>query len=371
MRIVMALTLSGLLLCGCQEKKAIPQPSQAVQVQAVKPEADDAADSRYSAVVLPETQVTVAFRVPGYVRSLLQVRGEDGVLRDLAEGDRVAKGAVLAQLRTAEYDDKLHQTSGQAEAGAAAAAKAQLDYARAARLYASQSLTKPEMDSATAQRDATQAQVRAAMALKAEAEVALRDTKLRAPLSGDVLKKLVEAGSLAGAGTPAFVVAKTDKVKILIGVSDLVLPSLKLGMAVNASTEALPGRELQARITRISAAADSKAHTFEVEVAIPNPDHSLKPGMIATVVLQAKAREQELAGIVVPLQSVVELPDGRSGVFIAIQEASGTVARFRAVELGELVGKGIAVKQGLVTGEMIVTTGANVVKDGQRVEVLK
>ena len=62
MRIVTALTLSGLLLCGCQQKRAIPQPAQAVQVQAVQPEADDTVDSRYSAVVLPETQVTVAFR---------------------------------------------------------------------------------------------------------------------------------------------------------------------------------------------------------------------------------------------------------------------------------------------------------------------
>jgi hypothetical protein len=64
------------------------------------------------------------------------------------------------------------------------------------------------------------------------------------------------------------------------------------------------------------------------------------------------------------MQSVVQLPDCRRGVFIAAQEPSGAVARFRAVELGALTGKGIAAKQRLVAGETIVTTGANVVKDG-------
>ncbi len=76
-------------------------------------------------------EVPLAFRVPGYVVSLKQVRGQDGRMRDIAEGDHVSRGAVLVQIRAAEYQDKVHQASSQADAAEAAALKAKLDFDRA------------------------------------------------------------------------------------------------------------------------------------------------------------------------------------------------------------------------------------------------
>jgi multidrug efflux pump subunit AcrA (membrane-fusion protein) len=89
---------------------------------------------RFSAVVTPDSEVPLAFRIPGYVISLKQVRGQDGRMRDLAEGDRVSRGAMLVRIRSSEYEDKVHEASSQAAAAEAVAVKAKLDFDRATHL---------------------------------------------------------------------------------------------------------------------------------------------------------------------------------------------------------------------------------------------
>ena len=113
-------------------------------------------------------------------------------MRDVAEGDKVSRGAMLVRIRSSEYEDKVHQASSQAAAAEAVFQKAKLDFDRATHLYDSQSLTKPDFDSARAQYDASQEQLKSARALTSEAEIALRDTSLIAPFDGDIVKKAVE-----------------------------------------------------------------------------------------------------------------------------------------------------------------------------------
>ncbi len=193
-------------------------------------------------MVEPDARVPVSFRIPGYVIAIKQTRGEGGGLRDLAEGDRVSAGTVLVRIRSAEYEDKVRQAASQAAAAEAVALKAKLDYERATRLFASQSLTKADFDGAQAQYDATQSQVTAARALTSEAEVALRDTSVVAPFDGEIVGKTVELGAFVGSGSPVFVVARTDLVKIVIGVPDTALPSVTLGEPVDVAVDAYGDR---------------------------------------------------------------------------------------------------------------------------------
>src|SRR5271166_6014078 len=101
-----------LLMVGCRSSKPIEQPAQAVQVQRVDGKRDTGVNAvRFSAVVTPDSQVTMSFRINGYVFSLMQLRGADGRTRELAEGDHVTRGAVLARIRRSEYQDKVQQRS--------------------------------------------------------------------------------------------------------------------------------------------------------------------------------------------------------------------------------------------------------------------
>jgi RND family efflux transporter MFP subunit len=363
--------LISLLLVGCHSSGPIQQAPQAVQVMRMEPQAGTTNGAlRFSAVVTPDAEAPLSFRIPGYIVSLKQVRGQDGRMRDLAEGDRVSRGAVLVRIRSAEYEDKVRQASSQAAAAEAVAQKAKLDFDRATRLYDSQSITKPDFDGARAQYDSTQSEVRAARAATSEAEIGLRDTSVVAPFDGDIVKKSVELGAFAGPGVPAFVIAKTDIVKIVVGVPDTVVRSIKLGQPVEVAIDAFPTRTFHARVSRISSAADSITRNFDVEIAIPNRDHLLRVGMIGSLQLAAES-ETRASSLQVPLSSIVQAKDGKYGVFVLSSSTSGKVASLRSVEIGAVNGTDISIINGLSAGDRIITTGANLLKDGQQVEVVQ
>lgn len=369
MRLTALLIVGALTMCACKSNEPIAQPPQAVQAEQVATSPGSDGSARFSAIVMPQTQVQLAFRIPGYVTSLLRVRGVDGTTHDIGEGDRVRQGDVLAHLRATEYNEKVQQASSQAEAAQAAAQKAKADFERATRLFETQSITKPEFDAARAQYEATQAQLNGARAATSEAKLALSDSQLRSPLTGDVLKKLVDVGSFVGPGVPAFVVANTDTVKITVGVPDITVRSLKLGAPVSTVTDALPDRMFAARVSRIAAAADPKTRNFDVEISIPNRDHSLKAGMIASISFSTDTKQK--TATTVPIAAIVQTASGSYGVFTVSKDNTSTVARLRPVEVGDVRGNQIEVLKGVSAGDLIITTGASVLKDGQAVEVLK
>jgi len=75
--------------------------------------------------------------------------------------------------------------------------------------------------------------------------------------------------------------------------------------------------------------------------------------------------------LVVPLSAVVQAKDGKYGVFVVSSSSSGDVARLHSVEIGSVTGTDITVLNGLTRGDRIITTGANLLKEGQPVEVLQ
>jgi multidrug efflux system membrane fusion protein len=360
------------VMAGCSSNKPLQQPPQGVHAQTIDGHATASTDGlRFSAVVTPDSEVPLGFRIPGYVISLKQVRGQDGRMRDIAEGDRVSRGVALVRIRSSEYEDKVSQASSQAAAAEAVALKAKLDFDRATHLYDSQSLTKTDFDSARAQYDSSQEQVKSARALTSEAQIALRDTSLIAPFDGDIVKKAVEMGAFVGPGVPAFALAKTDTVKIIVGVPDTVVRSVRLGQPVDVGIDAFPTRTFHARVSRLSSAADPVTRNFEVEVAIPNHDHLLRVGMIGSLQLANADGGSRASALMVPLSAVVQAKDGKYGAFVVSDSSAGEVARLHSIEIGAVNGTDISIVNGLQAGDRIITTGANLLKDGQRVEVLQ
>jgi multidrug efflux system membrane fusion protein len=364
--------LIALAMAGCHSSKPIQQAPQAVQILRMESQPGVAGGAlRFSAVVTPDAQVPLSFRIPGYVVSMKQVRGQDGRMRDLAEGDRVSRGTVLVRIRSSEYQDKVRQASSHSAATEAIAQKAKLDFDRATRLYDSQSITKPDFDAARAQYDATQSELHAARAATSETEIALRDTSVVAPFDGDIVKKSVELGAFVGPGVPAFALAKTDVAKIVVGVPDTVVRSIKLGEPVEVAIDAFPARTFRARISRMSSAADAITRNFDVEIAIPNRDHLLKVGMIGSLQLADGSGGTRASSLQVPLSAIVQAKDGKYAVFVISSSSTGQVASLRSVEIGAVNGTDITVVSGLSAGDRIITTGANLLKDGQRVEVVQ
>lgn len=324
---------------------------------------------KYSATIVPYAQVDLAFKSAGYIESIRQVRGADGKVRNVDEGDFVTKGTVLAVVQQQDFQDKVQQAKAQADRAQADYERAKLSFDRTNVLYASQSVTKPDYDTAKAQLASAEASVSSAKASVSEAQVALGYCTLRAPFDGWIVKRSVDQGSLVGPATNGFSLADTRSVKAVFGVPDTVIERVKPGDRQTITTDALPG-EFDGRVTTVSPAADPKSRVYSVEVTIPNPKDKLRSGMIASLALGGKTLAQPVTAI--PLAAVIRDP-AQPGAF-AVLTAEGTgdtaTARSRTVELGDPYGNLIAVTKGLQPGERVVTTGATLIKSGEQVRII-
>ncbi|HEV8429137.1 MAG TPA: efflux RND transporter periplasmic adaptor subunit [Pyrinomonadaceae bacterium] len=417
--IITAVALIALTI-GCKTK-AEEKPVKPVKVKTVETHSGTSS-VRYSASIRPSSQVEVAFKVGGYVESIKSA--PEG--RHIQAGDVVSKGAVLAQLRQSDYAAKVNEArSQQGEARStldtnnaqlkeaitavetsraqlrdseAALERARLDFERAEALFATQSITKPDYDVAKERFQVNKAKFEAAKAQLAVAEakvntarfqigvaesrvktteatvytasIPLGDAQLRAPLSAVVIERKVEIGQLVSTGTPAFVLADLSSVKAAFGVPDLALHNFKLGDTLTMTTEAVPGTEFTGHISRISPAADQSSRVFDVEVTIPNPQALLKPGMIASMVVNEVAGTTEVP--VVPLTSITRSKaDANAYAVLVIEEDSGKhIARLRNVTLGDSYGNSVGISSGVKPGEIVITTGVTQVADGEEVRVM-
>ena len=391
----------GLLFClalsgGCRRAETARKPVKPVQVQEVQsyvPGGESGEGERYSASIVPASQMELAFKYGGFLSELHQVGG-----RPVQEGDAVARGTVLGRLRSDEFAAKVKQAEAQlteaqtavethraqqAEAEAALR-QAERDLDRATRLLESRSLTKPEFEGARTKVELAQARVDAvrsqgrviqakiggAQALLSEARLAESDGVLRAPFDCYVLKRLAEPGALVVPGRPIFVVADRASVKAVFGVPDVTVQSIRPGLPLTLATEALPGMAFSGRVSRISPAADARSRSFDIEVTIPRPPSQLRPGMIASLTLPAV---RSLAPVlIVPINAIVRLKQAsdRYAVNVVAEEGGKSVARQRGVSLGDAFGNMIAIREGLSLGQRVIVSGAAMIEEGEEVRII-
>lgn len=339
---------------GAPPPSAEPPP---VTIAVASTGAAIANETRYGGAIEPDVSVDVAFRVSGIVDVVSQRPGVDGRARALQDGDVVRRGTVLARLRQDEFRDQWSD----AEAGFQ---QSRADYERASQLFENRSISKAEYDAAFAR-------FAAGGARRNQAAVSLNDATLRSPIDGIVIKRTAEVGALAGPSVPAFTIADTRVVKVVFGVPDVAVAQLRLGGRLAIEAEALPGRILEGRITRIAPSADRSSRVFEVAASLPNATGELKVGMLATLRLGAGAVEPNP---VVPLASIVRpLGDTTSYAVYVVRDSTRdtTIARRTRVTLGAVSGNLIAVTSGLDAGDRVIVRGATLVADGQPIRIVR
>ena len=358
--------LASLVACrheAAPNKQPLPVHTAMVQSVAVGNSA------RYSASIVPYSQVDLAFQSSGYVDHVRQVKSAGGGMRNIDQGDWVTKGTVLAVVDQQNYQDKLLQAKAQLARAQAEHEKDQLSFDRVSTLYSTQSATKPELDSATAQLDSTAASIAGAQAQISEAQTALAYCSLKAPFDGWIVKRSVDSGSFVGPATNGFTIADTRTVKAVFGVPDTSISRVKVGQSQIITTDALP-QTFTGRVTAISPSADAKSRVFSVEVSIANPKDELKSGMIASLSLEGSPLPRSV--MAVPLSAVIHDPQRANGFAVLTAEGDGEIesAHLRPVELGDVYGDMIGVNGGLRFGQRVVTTGATLVKNGEQVRVI-
>jgi len=357
----------ALVLGGCNRESQIPsQPPRAVRLATVAAPQMTGETLRYSASILPYAQVDLMFRSSGYVTNVSQVRGADGRMRDIGTGDYAEQGHPLAHIRREDLQNQVAQAQAQLDQAVAQHTKADLDFQRAKALYSTQSLTKPDYDQSQEAFNATQAALDNAKATLLQTDLLLGDADLKAPFSGYILNRNIDLGTLVSPSTSAFTIADIGRVKVSFGAPDYVLSRVRLGQELTIQTEK-NAASMKGRVTSISPAADTRNRIFAVEVTVNNRDRHLKPGMIASISLG----EVPHPSISIPLSAIVPFPSEPEHFAVMVaQERSGTlVANLRKVQLGTTHDDSVAV-DGVQPGERVVSVGAQLLKDGDPIQVI-
>ncbi len=359
--------IAGLQI-ACADKAASQAPAVPVRT-AVVHTIDTGSTNTYSANIQPYQQVDLSFKSNGYLVSIRQVRDADGHIRNIDQGDYVTKGTVLATVQQDDYQQKLDQANAQLARAQAEHERAKLSFGRMSALYKVGAATEPDFDDSRAQDQSTQAAVDSANASIAEAKLALSYCELRAPFDSWVLKRNVDVGTLVGPATNGFTLADTRTVKAVFGVPDTAIGRIKLGSPQAITTEALPSG-FSGHVTAISASADPKSRVYSVEVRIDNPQNLLKAGMIASISIGTPSPTGGVA--VVPISAVVRNPSDPTGFAVLVTEGSGDMVKVHTqdVTLGNTYGNLIAVHSGVNVGDRVVTSGTNMVKNGDQVRII-
>jgi RND family efflux transporter MFP subunit len=363
----LALAVAVALEAGCSKAQSdVPTvPVRSALVQTI----DTGTTNVYSANIQPYQQVDLSFQSNGYITSIKQVRDADGHIRNVDQGDYITQGTVLAVVQKDQYQQKLDQAKASLAKSKAEHERAKLSFDRLTVLYKAGAATQPDYDDSRAQEQSTQAAVDNAKAQIAEAELALGYCDLKAPFDSYVLKRNVDLGTLVGPATNGFTLADTRTVKAVFGVPDTAIGKIKLGSPQTVTTEALPN-PFSGHVTAISAAADPKSRVYSVEVRIDNPKNLLKAGMIASITIGSPGPKGGV--MVVPISAVVRNPASLNGFAVFVTEGTGDMVKVhtRDITLGNTYGNTIAVESGLQLNERVVTSGTNMIKEGDTVKVI-
>jgi multidrug efflux pump subunit AcrA (membrane-fusion protein) len=255
-------------------------------------------------------QLLAEIRVPELEKSLAAAMATLEARRQMLRAAEAAvaqsrKALEVAQKQSGSYeaDLKLQEVTlkRQEELSAGHAATAQqLDDAKAkaevARAIADMGNTKVasagvDIEAAEANHDVAAAQVAVAEAQVGEARALLDYTKITAPFDGIITRRTINPGDLVQSMTasrtmPLFTVQQIDTMRVFCDVPELKAAAVHVDGDADIKVYGLDGKVLTGHVTRIAGALDAGTRTMRVEIDMPNPNETLRPGMYAQVTLK-------------------------------------------------------------------------------------
>ncbi|CCO23652.1 efflux RND transporter periplasmic adaptor subunit [Maridesulfovibrio hydrothermalis] len=176
---------------------------------------------------------------------------------------------------------------------------------------------------------------------------------LYSPMSGIVIKKDVVEGVYVKTGTPIYTIADLSRVWVILEAYESDLPWIRMGMLVDFTTEAYPGKSFQGKVVYIDPVVNEKTRTIRIRLEVPNKGLKLKPGMFVRAVSQIDKKAE--TQLVIPASAPL-ITGKRAVVYIAVPGKEG-VYEGREIVLGPKAGDFYVVKYGLAQGERVVTKG--------------
>jgi len=388
MKLVQLFIAITFLCISCKESAEQPQRNIR-RVKYAKIEKSSGQESHsFSGLVIAKNQVALSFRVTGTLTNM-----------NVAPGDQVKKGQLIATLDPTDYtlqtDQAVTQKEGavankqSAEANLKSAEtqliSAQASYDRIARLYENNSVSLSEyqsakagLDAAQAQYDASKSQLDAAISQVTTADQQVQAannqvgyTRIHAPIDGVITDVNVDANELVSAGTVIAVVSSTGQMLVEVGVPEILINLLEKGQQAQVKLPSLQGQSFNAEIVEV-AYASGTATTYPIKLRLVDPADNIRPGMATEVDLRINHSTSAMEDLITaPIKAVASATEGNYVFKLTPAENGLCRAEKVSVRLGDIIGNAYIIEEGLSQGDIVAVAGLSSMFDGKVVKLLE
>ncbi|MYK48378.1 MAG: efflux RND transporter periplasmic adaptor subunit [Gammaproteobacteria bacterium] len=218
-------------------------------------------------------------------------------------GDTVESGTLLARIDQRMLRNSLDQAKASLEVSRAELTNAESQLERIQKLYEQESLSKADYEQSLLQHAAAKSQVVRGEIQVENAEIALEDAIVKAPIAGTVIQRLVEQGQVisspmgdVGGGTLLLQMADLSRVRVRMLVDEIDIGKVQPGTIAQVNVAAYPTRSFEGAVLKVEPQASPQQNVtmFPVLIDLDNREGLLKPGMNAEVELVVADRTDVL-----------------------------------------------------------------------------
>lgn len=360
-RVGWALLCGGLFgLTGCSratgETTAAPAAPVNVTVLTVSPE-----------------RITPTDELPGRVVAwrIAQIRPQvTGIVRRrlFEQGTEVQAGQPLFQIDPAPFRADVAAAAATLQRMEAALQQAERQVARTEPLAAAQAVSRQALEEQVALRDQARAQVAEARAALERKQLDLRYTTVTAPIAGRIEQAQITEGALVSAtdAQPLTLVQQIDRVYVDVrqpaSMADPERPPSVLPVTV-LDNQGRPHPHA-GRLRFAGRSVDASSGDVLLRIEVPNPGHTLLPGLYVRARVPAAPLE---GALLVPQQAVQRAADGAATLWVVDRQSR---VKPVPVQLGRLVERRYVVAQGLSPGDRVVVEGQEKLQPGAAVKAV-
>lgn len=350
------------MLSACGEKKQ--QQGLNVEFKTTKVAKKDVTlESKFSATIRGRQDIEVYPQVSGTLKRLC-----------VTEGQKVSQGQTLFIIDQVPYQAALNTAEAALKAAQAQEATAQLNYESRKQLFEQQVVSEFDMKTAENSLLSAKAQVAQAKAQVVNARNSLSYTVVKSPANGVVGTLPYRQGALVGPSIPQALTTVSDNNQMYVYFSmneSQFLELTRQAGSVEKAIKDMPSVQLQlvdgtmyestGTVESASGVVDRSTGSVQLRAVFNNPSHILHSGSTGNIVIPTVHKD----ALVVPAAGVVQIQD-KHKVYVVDKEG---VAHSKIVEvLPQSSGKEFIVTSGLEAGTEIISEGASMVKEDQKVK---